>query len=332
MNRMVLNHLIFEAYESTTYAFATQLNIDLHESIVLQRLDPSVIVGLSSIQFRRKVKDLIYSGEIEKVIELISWERPELLEKDEYLYFRLLLLNLIEIIRRNFKEKRAADVQTTKVDSQVQDTFILKVIDFIKLKLLKKVINNHKFMRQLELAMTLLLYCGNGDQEGDQEQSKVEIPEKLSKLFKFQVKRNVFELVNKKIIISDSKKGDTSTEYNDFDDQDDDLDFEIEDSEGIQAPSAIIKGSSYKETKKPDANHHDGDEEAEGEDEYGEERYQDTELLMTDSDMKKMVKLWMWLENNINDESSGSKGEFKFSEHRISEDGDEDDEDEELED
>lgn len=283
MNRMVLNYLIFEAYEATAFAFATQLGINLSDSKVIEHLDPSVILGLSSIKLRRKIKDKIFQGQIEDVIDILSLERPELLETNDYLYFKLLLLNLIEMIKQNTKENHS----DLKHSEEEQDAFILKVIDFAKSKLLKKVAKNSQFMNQLELAMTLLLYC----------QNKESIPGKLNRLFRFKIKRDIFDLVNKTIIVTDSKKGESGSEEVDVSFLVEEEDFEEEQEENLDSGGlhAVREESSYK----------NGDDESLND--GGTTRAEDSTHLMTDSTLKKMLKLWIWIEKKIDDPAKNFK-------------------------
>jgi hypothetical protein len=173
MNRIMLNHLIFEGYESTAYQFAKEVGISLEN-------DAELSVGLQSIGFRNQIKLRILKGEIAQAIDELNMEYPELLEQDDHLYFKLLLMNLIEMIRKHESN---------------EEQFVLDIIKFAQDKLTNKAIKNPKFIEELELTMTLLLYS----------QNKELLPPKLTELFDVKLRRDIATLVNKALFKKDLK-------------------------------------------------------------------------------------------------------------------------------
>lgn len=157
MNETILQYLVFEGYDQTAVKFAQQVGLPIPFSIAT----------------RRQIKLMILKGDVSGAIDLIDMEYPELLEDNE-LYFQLLLMNLIEMIRANKGDEK----------------FIMSVIHFTREKLISKAMKNPIFIEQLEMTMTLLLYSAN-----DQL-----LPNKLKKLYDVNRRRVLSKRVNQSIL------------------------------------------------------------------------------------------------------------------------------------
>jgi hypothetical protein len=243
LNQLVLNYLIFEGYESTAVKFAKEIGIDLESS------DNIAYDGITSIEFRKEIKLSLLNGDIQLVIDKLKFEYPDLLEKNQFLHFKLLLLNLIEMIKSHNEENRT-------VDSGDKDEFILSIIDFARKKLANKALKNSKFMEELELTMTLLLYSNNEQNE--------KLPDKLKELLESKLRKDIAGLINKAIILENVPHL---------------LDFNTEDQDNSTE----------------DRN-----------DDESENFYHNNQLI--DSNLKKLIKLWLWGENQLGDYK---EGEFK---------------------
>ncbi|ODQ61031.1 hypothetical protein WICANDRAFT_61595, partial [Wickerhamomyces anomalus NRRL Y-366-8] len=194
LNHLVLNYLIFEGYESSTVKFAKEIGIDLNNKGTKQDddedevnpLQKNLLMGINSIKIRNEIKLNILNGEVQLAINKLNLNYPDLLEQNNFLHFKLLLLNLIEMIRNNNDD--------SKNDDNNQELFVMNIIKFAQDKLTNKAIKNVKFMEELELTMTLLLYSNNKDL----------LPAKLNELFEFKLRRDIADLVNKSILVKDS--------------------------------------------------------------------------------------------------------------------------------
>lgn len=96
------------------------------------------------------------------------------------LHFKLLLLNLIEMIRN--KNRTTNDTE-----------FILNLVNYTKEKLAPRALNNTTHMKQLELIMTLLLIPQGLD---------VELPSNLKKLYSVSLRTKIATLINQKLLKS----------------------------------------------------------------------------------------------------------------------------------
>ena len=96
------------------------------------------------------------------------------------LHFKLLLLNLIEMIRN--KNRTTNDAE-----------FIVNLVNYTKEKLAPRALNNTTHMKQLELIMTLLLIPPGMD---------IELPNNLKKLYSVSLRTKIATLVNQRLLKS----------------------------------------------------------------------------------------------------------------------------------
>jgi len=289
LNHLILNYLIFEGYENSTIKFAKEIGIDLkgndkkeakmekknqeNEEIIdavdieikddigKSSTQKNLLMGMNSIKIRNEIKLNILNGEVQSAINKLNLNYPDLLEQNNYLYFKLLLLNLIEMIRNN----NEININEKNIDNQ--EEFVMNIIKFAQDKLTNKAIKNIKFMEELELTMTLLLYSNN----------KELLPAKLNELFEFKLRRDIADLVNKSILVKDSnnlidlnyKKKFYEKKY---DNNDDDDENKINNNEGTDEIGIDDDGDGLNNQ-------------------------------IIDSNLKKMIKLWIWSENQVYDKN-----------------------------
>lgn len=263
LNHLVLNYLIFEGYESSTVKFAKEIGIDLNNKGTKQDddedevnpLQKNLLMGINSIKIRNEIKLNILNGEVQLAINKLNLNYPDLLEQNNFLHFKLLLLNLIEMIRNNNDD--------SKNDDNNQELFVMNIIKFAQDKLTNKAIKNVKFMEELELTMTLLLYSNNKDL----------LPAKLNELFEFKLRRDIADLVNKSILVKDSNNLI-------------DLNYKKKFYEVKHEDNDNNNGNNEVNNDADEISIDDNDEDDDGLNSH-----------IIDSNLKKMIKLWIWSEN-----------------------------------
>ena len=269
LNHLVLNYLIFEGYESSTVKFAKEIGIDLNNKGTKQDddedevnpLQKNLLMGINSIKIRNEIKLNILNGEVQLAINKLNLNYPDLLEQNNFLHFKLLLLNLIEMIRNNNDD--------SKNDDNNQELFVMNIIKFAQDKLTNKAIKNVKFMEELELTMTLLLYSNNKDL----------LPAKLNELFEFKLRRDIADLVNKSILVKDSNNLIDLNYKKKF------YEVKHEDNDNNNSNNEVNNDAD-------EISIDDNDEDDDGLNSH-----------IIDSNLKKMIKLWIWSENKAFDKN-----------------------------
>ncbi|ODV83172.1 hypothetical protein CANARDRAFT_9893 [[Candida] arabinofermentans NRRL YB-2248] len=198
LNTIDLN--IIQTYNKLIKQKTTSSNSDLLSIDKFQKLT----IGLKSITKRNEIKLLILNGDIEHCIKLINLNYPTLFEKNQYIYFKLLHQNLIEIIR-------------TQIMNPINEQLFLgNVLKFINLHLSSiKILNNAKFIKELELTMALLCF---GNQLNETKNTKLKVPFKLKSLLNLKNRKIVANLVNKSILLNLNNKDIESDDDNDNND------------------------------------------------------------------------------------------------------------------
>lgn len=120
-------------------------------------------------------------------------EQQQQFDIDGDLHFKLLLLNLIEMIRNHHEQKSGS------ADS---NDFILNLIQYSQNKLAIKASSSIKKMQELELAMTLLLFPLS-DSVGSSSSStstSIKLPKSLQNLYSITLRAKIANLVNEKLL------------------------------------------------------------------------------------------------------------------------------------
>ncbi|KAI5960732.1 hypothetical protein KGF57_001879 [Candida theae] len=159
--------------------------------------------GYSTISQRQEIKRLILNGEITSAITKISRWFPIILDSNNLLHFKLLRLNLIEMIR-NHKFSSHSESDERK--------FLNDILTFVRQNLINKISNSHKLLKELEFTMSLL--CFRFDPLVSDLEDQKELPLELRNFFNKNIRNQVFRLVNKEILdmyevksLSDYDKG-----------------------------------------------------------------------------------------------------------------------------
>ncbi|ODQ60940.1 hypothetical protein WICANDRAFT_61498 [Wickerhamomyces anomalus NRRL Y-366-8] len=159
--------------------------------------------------------------------------------------------------------------EDSKNDDNNQELFVMNIIKFAQDKLTNKAIKNVKFMEELELTMTLLLYSNNKDL----------LPAKLNELFEFKLRRDIADLVNKSILVKDSNNLI-------------DLNYKKKFYEVKHEDNDNNNGNNEVNNDVDEISIDDNDEDDDGLNSH-----------IIDSNLKKMIKLWIWSENKAFDKN-----------------------------
>lgn len=292
LNFLILNYLIIEGYETAASNFAKESGIK----------EPQ-IEGLKLINQRNEIKLMLIKGEINEVIKKLNEYFPFLLEKNDFLYFKILMLNLIEIIKKHQKEKGKESGGKTKRRSSSrrkssvgrvnsisrksmndedyikEEQFFNTIIMFIKEKLFDKAIKNKTFLQELELTMCLLLFDFH-----DFQNNLDALPKELMSLINNTgLKNEVFNLINNSILSYKSNYLSNSSTQGDF--------------ERIDEVGFILDSDE-------DADEVEQEEEEEQEEAKEDEKLENKQdLSFVNSKLKQLVNLWIWGENELQDKN-----------------------------
>ncbi|CCE64050.1 hypothetical protein TPHA_0G02140 [Tetrapisispora phaffii CBS 4417] len=204
--KLLLNYFVTMAYESASIRLAKELGI------IESNKDIKDFLNLYKIEERAKIMVLIKKGKIGKVIDEINSnfgiEVLELTEdrkasnkkSDDDLHFKLLLLNLIEMIRAHNNDTRSND----SIDPNDDSEFIMSLVEYAQNKLILKVSSNEIYMKELELVMTLLLFPQNKPDANkslsDSETEDVQIPQFLTDYYSLSLRSKIAEAVNRRLL------------------------------------------------------------------------------------------------------------------------------------
>lgn len=154
-------------------------------------INSKLISGYSTIYQRKEIKLLILKGSITQAIRKISENFPTVLDSNNLLHFKLLRLNLIEMIRDH-----KLNVNLHTMDGERQ--FLANILTFVRENLINKVSNSFKLLKELEITMSLL--CFNFDPTVKNIEDQKDLPEQLRSLFNLSLRNQCYRLVNKAIL------------------------------------------------------------------------------------------------------------------------------------
>ncbi|EDW85895.1 uncharacterized protein Dwil_GK22898 [Drosophila willistoni] len=86
INQLVLNYLVREAYKETTQRFVIEAGIRKHPQ-------------LDSIEDRLLIRNAVRAGRVQYAVEVAKKLYPRLYETDNYMYFHMQQMQLIELIQ-----------------------------------------------------------------------------------------------------------------------------------------------------------------------------------------------------------------------------------------
>lgn len=180
---LLLNYFVCMAFEESSVRMARELGY------VKSNREAEEFNELYRIRERSHIGWLIKRGRVAEAMERISEVfGTEVLEGDEGgqeedLHFKLLLLNLTEMIRQHRSQPEGPSHE-----------FILKLVEYSQQKLAIKAASSRSHMQELELVMTLLLVPHDG------EVSK--LPRSLRGLYSLPLRAQVAEMVNRRLLRS----------------------------------------------------------------------------------------------------------------------------------
>lgn len=212
INKLLLNYFITMGYENSSIRMCKEL------CIINSNKDIQDFNKLYMIQERNQIKNLIKNGKIMDAMDkIISNFGSNALENDKFdsfnkmnnsnsnnnnsnnnnsndevdLQFKLLLLNLIEMIREHNKLKEI-NIQNNNYDIDDKN-FILDLINYSKEQLASKASQNKQQMNELQLTMSLLLFTKANPEN-------TELPAELNELYSLQFRSEIAEQINKKLL------------------------------------------------------------------------------------------------------------------------------------
>ncbi|CCC70685.1 hypothetical protein NCAS_0F02010 [Naumovozyma castellii] len=197
--RLLLNYFVSMAYLESSHMMTKELGIvnddDKDEGLHFKNFDQLYKIGI-----RSKIIKLIKNGKVLDAmtvinenfgIEVMESEINQSGQEDsEDLHFKLLLLNLVEMIKEHQYHKTLLN---NKTSDDNENEFIMKLIDYSKEKLAIKASTNKSHMDQLELVITLLLFPKD-------QVNIVTLPKPLQKLYSLSLRTKIAESVNKKLL------------------------------------------------------------------------------------------------------------------------------------
>lgn len=224
INRLILNYFIQEGFEEAAQSFSKEAVIgrneqtengsiigsssfgsiksseDLHYAVkqfttdkkTEQHISPDnkALKGIRSIEKRKEIKYLILKGDITAAIDAICTNFPSVLDSNNLLYFKLLRLNLIEMIRDHKLSSRNASAENEK-------KFLDDVLSFVRENLVSRVMHSYELLKELEITMSLL--CFNFDPQKPVNEMD-NLPDELRKLFDLNLRSECYRAVNKAIL------------------------------------------------------------------------------------------------------------------------------------
>lgn len=152
-----------------------------------------MVKGYSSIEKRKKIKYFILNGDITQAIHVISSYFPTVLDCNNLLLFKLLRLNLIEMIR----EHKFQTERLQQNDAESERKFLEDILLFVRENLISKVIHSQELLKELEMTMSLL--CFNFDPRKPIEEL-TDLPEELCLLFDLSLRNECYRVVNRVIL------------------------------------------------------------------------------------------------------------------------------------
>lgn len=195
LDQLILNYFIQEGFQAAAIAFANEIGVAI-DPLDHRRQTPPVATatataitqGYLTIIQRKQIKRLILQGHITEAIATISQYFPLVLDANNLLHFKLLRLNLIEMIRT---QKQGED---NGIDDENHD-FLSEILAFVREHLITKVLLLYKLLHELEVTMLLLCFRYDPLLAG-----VASLPVELRGLFDLSMRTQCYRLVNRAIL------------------------------------------------------------------------------------------------------------------------------------
>ena len=197
---LLLNYFVTMGYAGASLEMARELGL------VVTDEDAIAFNEVYKVRERAEISKLIRSGNIgaaiEKIIEVFGVDVLEELDDETDtrffggiarhrsgdLHFKLLLMNLIEKIRAHHKTISEHGESSTISDQ----SFILDIIKYSQEKLAARAASNPKYMKDMELIMTLLLLPPGYDIR--------QLPASIRQLYSVSLRTRIADQVNKRLL------------------------------------------------------------------------------------------------------------------------------------
>lgn len=197
---LLLNYFVTMGYAGASLEMARELGL------VVTDEDAMAFNEVYKIRERAEISRLIRSGNtgaaIEKIIEVFGVDVLEELDDETDarffgsitrhrsgdLHFKLLLMNLIERIRAHHK----AVSEHAESNAIADQNFILDIIKYSQEKLAARAASNPKYMKDMELIMTLLLLPPGYDIR--------QLPPSIRQLYSVSLRNRIADQVNKRLL------------------------------------------------------------------------------------------------------------------------------------
>ncbi|CAI5759109.1 unnamed protein product [Candida verbasci] len=231
INHLILDYLIQQGHKDAIIQFTNDINMKLvsvNQEEDLLSIDPTdpnfqskcveyysntanelvesplftnkMKLDYKTIKPRKILRDWILSGKIKEAIQAISYCFPTILDSNNLLHFKLLRLNIVEMIRNHRLNE----------PNQDEREFLDEILTFVRNNLINKVSNSYKLRKELEITMSLL--CFKFDPKIKDLQDQKDLPDELKNLFNLSLRSQCFKLVNKAILNLYNEKEDDEEE------------------------------------------------------------------------------------------------------------------------
>ena len=252
-----------------------------------------ILQGYTTIRQRKEIKFLILKGQITEAIQKISEYCSTVLDRNNLLYFKLLRLNLIEMIRNHKLDQQ--------VTNEKEKIFLNDILTFVRENLINKVVHLQKLLKELEITMSLL--CFNFDPAIKNIEEQKDLPEELRKLFNLSLRKKCNGLVNRAIL--NLSYGEIAGGVSSVGRSNGQNEIEVQQIKQLQAE--LSKNGVAKVEMGSVAQNDDIDSvkktEVQQISDFGEEDgtmdEQNTEKLNMESKLEKIIKLWIVTEQRL---------------------------------
>ncbi|PSK40598.1 hypothetical protein C7M61_000246 [Candidozyma pseudohaemuli] len=172
------------------------------EDHAIEETARDTIKGFSSIEKRKEIKYLVLKGDITKAIAAISTHFPSVLDSNNLLLFKLLRLNLIEMIRAHKLQMS----HLMNEDAAAERKFLDDILKFVRKNLISKVTQSYDLLKELEMTMSLL--CFNFDPKKPVQELS-DLPDELKQLFDLSLRADCYRVVNRVILDLENSEQDS---------------------------------------------------------------------------------------------------------------------------
>ncbi|KKA28311.1 hypothetical protein TD95_003002, partial [Thielaviopsis punctulata] len=175
INALILDYLTREGYVDAASKFCHEADLPYQHS-------------LEEVKTRRRIQQAIHSGNIQEAIKSLNDIAPHILDNNAEIYFSLLRLQLIEMIR---------DCSAKGEDPGCY----LPAVNFAQQNLAGRAVENPELLESLEKAMSLIVF------------PRSELTHELSALLDPKLRQDVANSVNKAILEYQELQGESAVRY-----------------------------------------------------------------------------------------------------------------------